>query len=71
MADYNEKLGHNLRTVRHMAHLSLHDVGEKTDGEFKASVVGAYERGGRAITAVRLHELCEFYGVTPSDVLPR
>jgi hypothetical protein len=50
--------------------LSLSGVAKKTDNEFKASIVGAYERGERAISAMRLHELCEVYGIKPIDVLP-
>ncbi len=79
--DYNKRLGHNLRNARRSyrgpgrtgstrAPLSLDDVAVQTGGEFKASVVGAYERGERAITAVRLHDLCEFYGVAVRDMLP-
>ncbi len=32
--------------------------------------MGSYERGDRNISATRLLELAEFYGVTPADVLP-
>lgn len=41
-----------------------------TDGEFKASVVGAYERGERALSVQRLIRLAEVYAVPPSDLLP-
>ncbi len=41
-----------------------------TDGEFKASVVGAYERGERAISVQRLTRLAEVYGVGPTDLFP-
>lgn len=70
LLDYNKKLGANLRKVRRDLDLSLGAVAERTDNVFRASVVGAYERGERAITAKRLHELCSFYNVKPIDVLP-
>ena len=41
-----------------------------TGGEFKASVVGAYERGERAISVQRLTRLAEVYGVGPTDLFP-
>ena len=41
-----------------------------TDGEFKASVVGAYERGERAISVQRLTRLAEVYGVGPTELFP-
>lgn len=41
-----------------------------TGGEFKASVVGAYERGERAISAQRLARLAEVYEFPPADLLP-
>ncbi len=70
LTDYNQVLGRNLRSTRLALNLSLADVAMRTDDEFKASVVGAYERGERAITAVRLHHLCAFYKVAVADVLP-
>lgn len=70
LIDYNQKLGANLRKVRRDLGMSLGDVAKRSDNEFKASVVGAYERGERAITAVRLHGLCAFYNISPIDVLP-
>ncbi len=70
LIDYNKKLGVGLRDARNDSRFSLNRVEEMTDGEFKASVVGAYERGERAITAVRLQGLCQVYGVRPFDILP-
>jgi transcriptional regulator with XRE-family HTH domain len=39
--------------------------------EFKASVLGAYERGERAISVPRLMRLAEVYDVPPDTLLPR
>ena len=39
--------------------------------EFKASVLGAYERGERAISVPRLQRLAAFYNVPADQLLPR
>jgi transcriptional regulator with XRE-family HTH domain len=48
----------------------LGEVEAQTNGEFKASVVGAYERGERAISVQRLTRLAEVYGVGPTELFP-
>lgn len=63
-------IGEKLRQIRKEQRLSLHDVEEHSSHEFKASVVGAYERGERSISVARLIKLCEHYHVSPSAVLP-
>lgn len=45
--------GARLRAVRRQLDLSLHDVEVASNLEFKASVLGAYERGERAISVPR------------------
>ncbi len=67
---YTEEVGERLRRVRVDKGLSLQDVERRSDGRWKAAVVGSYERGDRNISATRLLELAEFYGVSPSAVLP-
>ena len=67
---YTSEVGERLRRVRVDRGLSLQDVERRSDGRWKAAVVGSYERGDRNITATRLLELAEFYGVAPGDVLP-
>lgn len=67
---YAEDVGDRLRRVRMEAGLSLHDVERRSSGRWKAAVVGSYERGDRNISASRLLELAEFYGVSPADLLP-
>lgn len=42
----------------------------QTGGEFKASVVGAYERGERAISVHRFVKLAQVYQVAPAELLP-
>ncbi|MCW2666926.1 MAG: helix-turn-helix domain protein [Frankiales bacterium] len=70
MTDYAKALGGRLRAIRTQQGLSLHGVEEKSQGRWKAVVVGSYERGDRAVTVQRLSELAEFYGVPVSELLP-
>jgi transcriptional regulator with XRE-family HTH domain len=66
--DDTRRLGERLRSVRRQRGLSLEQV-ESTSGQvFKAAVLGAYERGERAISVARLRRLARFYGV-PVDYL--
>jgi transcriptional regulator with XRE-family HTH domain len=67
---YAKALGARLRAMRMQQHLSLHGVERKSEGKWKAVVVGSYERGDRAVSVQRLAELADFYGVPVSDLLP-
>lgn len=67
---YAKALGMRLRAIRQQQALSLQGVEEKSDGRWKAVVVGSYERGDRAITVRRLSELAQFYGVPVAELLP-
>lgn len=68
--DFNYALGQRLRAARRHRGWSLGDVESHTGGEFKASVVGAYERGERAISVQRFVSLADVYGTPASDLLP-
>ncbi len=68
--DYARTLGQRLRAIRAQQGLSLHGVEEKSEGRWKAVVVGSYERGDRAVTVAKLAELAEFYGVPVAELLP-
>lgn len=70
-ASLNRELGRRLRAVRRAKGLSLADVEALTGGEFKSSVVGAYERGERGVSVARLIRLAASYGVDPRELLPR
>ena len=70
MEDYSEAVGARLRTIRRQRGLSLQDVQRVSNGEFKAAVLGAYERGERALSLPRLHRLASFYGVPIAQMLP-
>ena len=64
-------VGERLRSIRRQKGLSLHDVEARSSMEFKASVLGAYERGERAISVPRLLRLAEIYQVPGDQLLPR
>lgn len=68
--EYAKALGARLRAIRGQQHLSLHAVERKSDGKWKAVVVGSYERGDRAVSVQRLAELADFYRVPVSVLLP-
>ena len=70
MSEYAKALGTKLRAIRTQQGLSLHGVEDKSQGRWKAVVVGSYERGDRAVTVQRLSELAEFYGVPVGELLP-
>jgi transcriptional regulator with XRE-family HTH domain len=70
MTDYAKALGARLRAIRTQQGLSLHGVEEKSQGRWKAVVIGSYERGDRAVTVQRLSELADFYGVPVNELLP-
>jgi transcriptional regulator with XRE-family HTH domain len=70
-ATYAQRVGERLRAIRLQKGLSLHDVEEASSKEFKASVLGAYERGERSISVPRLQRLAIFYGVPVDQLLPR
>ena len=68
---FSRLVGERLRSIRRQKKLSLNDVEAQSDDEFRASVVGAYERGERAISVPRLERLAKFYGVSIDQLLPR
>jgi transcriptional regulator with XRE-family HTH domain len=67
---YSRKVGERLRAIRRQKRLSLQEVEAASDQEFKASVLGAYERGERAISVPRLQRLARFYNVPVDQLLP-
>lgn len=70
VSEYARALGARLRAIRNQQGLSLQRVEDKSDGKWKAVVVGSYERGDRAVTVQRLSELAAFYGVPAVELLP-
>ncbi len=70
-AAYARAVGSRLRAVRKQMRLSLQAVEAMSEQEFKASVLGAYERGERAISVPRLQRLARLYDVPVDQLLPQ
>lgn len=68
---YNQTVGERLRAIRRQKGLSLQEVEALSRQEFKASVLGAYERGERSLSLPRMHRLAAFYGVPVDQMLPQ
>lgn len=68
---YQRRLGDRLRAIRQQQGLTLQQVEEQSGGQWKAVVVGSYERGDRAVSVSKLAELGEFYNVPVSELLPK
>lgn len=68
--NYIRRVGSRLRTIRRQKRMSLQEVEARSEKEFKASVLGAYERGERAISVPRLQRLASFYNVPVDQLLP-
>lgn len=67
---YSRLLGARIRQIRQQKGLSLTSVEERSAEEFKASVLGAYERGERTIAVTRLMRLADHYRVPVDQLLP-
>jgi transcriptional regulator with XRE-family HTH domain len=67
---YARAVGSRLRAMRKQMRLSLQAVEAMSAQEFKASVLGAYERGERAISVPRLQRLAKLYDVPVDQLLP-
>ncbi|MHB1509581.1 MAG: helix-turn-helix domain-containing protein [Acidimicrobiales bacterium] len=70
VAGYAHAVGLRLRAVRRQKRLSLQAVERASGEEFKASVLGAYERGERTISVPRLQRLAQIYSVPVDQLLP-
>ena len=68
---FGRRVGERLRAIRRQKGRSLQEVEANSRLEFKASVLGAYERGERAISVPRLQRLARFYNVPVDQLLPR
>ncbi|MEX0664776.1 MAG: transcriptional regulator [Acidimicrobiia bacterium] len=71
MKSTSAHIGERLRAIRRQQGLSLHDVEARSGQEFKASVLGAYERGERALSVGRLMRLAQLYDVPADQLLPK
>lgn len=64
------ELGRKLRSVREQQGLTLRSAAARSEGLFAASLLGAYERGERAVSVQRLAELADVYDVPVHALLP-
>jgi len=67
---YRSFVGERIRSIRKQKRLSLQEVEARSEAEFKASVLGAYERAEMDISVPRLQRLANFYNVPVDQLLP-
>ena len=61
--DIDNQCAVKLRKLRQLKGFTLDEIEKATAGEFKSVVLGAYERGTRAISLARLERISTFYQV--------
>lgn len=66
--EFYKTVGQNIRALRKNKKLTLQDIGDYLG--HRNTVIGAYERGERAINLEYIVKLCKFYDVTVNDILP-
>ena len=66
---YARAVGSRLRAMRKQMRLSLQAVEAMSDQEFKASVLGAYERGGQWRRALGAFRQAQAQGCEPDAIL--
>ena len=67
---FTRAVGERIRAIRKQKKWSLGELEAQSNNEFKASVVGAYERGERAISVPRLEGIARLLGVPVDQLLP-
>lgn len=68
--NFDKALGERLRAARRHRGWSLQEVERRSEFEFRSSVLGAYERGERAISVQRLHRLAALYQIDVAHLIP-
>jgi transcriptional regulator with XRE-family HTH domain len=66
---FPQVVGEILRAARRRRGMTLRAVMARSDGRFKPSALGGYERGERMISLARFCELSELCGVPPDRLL--
>jgi transcriptional regulator with XRE-family HTH domain len=66
---FTNAVGQRLRAIRQAQGLSLAEVETRSNGQWSASAVGAYERGFRTLSLPRLKALADFYRVPVAVLL--
>jgi transcriptional regulator with XRE-family HTH domain len=57
------EISKRLRQLRKQQGLTLKEVEIRSQGKWKAVVIGSYERGTRSLSILKAKSLCQFYGV--------
>lgn len=65
-----QAIGARIRRVRMMRGLTQEGLSSLTGGRFSETAIGGYERGERAVSAVRLCQLARWLEVPPAALLP-
>jgi transcriptional regulator with XRE-family HTH domain len=68
--DLDKAVGARIRARRNEMSLSLARLADLSNGRFKASLLGGYERGERALTVTNLVDLADVLDVSPTHLLP-
>jgi transcriptional regulator with XRE-family HTH domain len=68
--DLDKAVGARIRARRTEMSLSLARLADLSNGRFKASLLGGYERGERALTVTNLVDLADVLDVSPTHLLP-
>ena len=63
------ELGERLRAVRGRRRWTRGDVERLSEGRWTATALGTYERAERALTAVKLMQLADFYRVSVAELI--
>jgi len=69
-SNFSRQIGARIRDIRRQQGLSLQAVQKHSGQEFRASVMGAYERGERVISVLRLQRLAHLFNVPVDQLLP-
>ena len=68
---FSKAVGEVLRDARRSCGMTLATVSVRSAGQFKASVLGGYERGEKKISLDRFTALADLYGFPSYDLLAR
>lgn len=67
--DIQADLGYRIRIARQASGLTLRELEQKSNGEFRRSTVGGWERGETSVSAVQLIRLAAALGVSAGVIL--
>lgn len=68
--DYEAEIGRRLRAVRQQQDRTLDEVETCSGGRLTGTAVGSWERADRSISAAKLLEVADLYGVPADHLIP-